>query len=95
MVAPGNPVPTELTDELVEETAAGLYRDYTAYLTNNGYTAVVRQVGPIRTSLADVTPHARIAWRTIARHALLRVLPDTPDPTNPWAQSPGEDTPNA
>ncbi len=94
MVAPGNPLPTELTDELVEETAAGLYRDYAAYLTNNGYTAV-KTGGPVRTSLADVTPHARIAWRTMARHALLRVLPDPPDPTDPWAQSPGKDTPNA
>ena len=94
MVAPGNPLPTELTDQLVEETAAGLYRDYTAYLTNNGYTAV-KTGGPIRTSLADVTSHARIAWRTIARHALLRVLPGPPDPTDPWSQPTREDAPDA
>ena len=70
MVAPGHPLPTELTDDLVEETAAGLYRDYTAYLTNNGYTAVKTKVG--KDSVLDVERVRRIR-DTIGGDVRLRI----------------------
>ena len=92
MAAPRHP---DLTDELIDQTADGLYYDYALRLTNNGYTVSRPSTRRSSPSFAALTPAAREQWRQIAANALRRVLPDGPDPTDPWNQPTREDAPDA